>query len=272
MKMKLMYPLLVSIPLLTNSAISAEQWSQPVYTEQWTNPAYTEQLMQNEIVFDTLPIIENGRSLVPLRKIFEILGAEVLWHGDTKQIKATKGQNVIILQLGSKTAYVNNKAVTLDVPPRIVGNRTLVPLRFVSEALGSKVDYDNLTTRVIIDDKYFFYMNSEKKKENPQLNQSNNNYIGKWAVWVPGAFTIPNGEGWYEYVLGAGGGSMNINKDGTFIWDMKTVKYNGTWQVHPNNSSNLLLKSNDGWDYTMTMTDIKTIKWYSYGLEYYGVR
>lgn len=87
-------------------------------------------------------LIDN-RSLVPLRSIFEELGATVKWEQDSKKITAVKGTQEIILTIGSKHTSVNGKQVIIDVPAQVRNGRTLVPLRFVSEALGATVGWDN---------------------------------------------------------------------------------------------------------------------------------
>ncbi len=99
---------------------------------------------------DVSPIIENGRTLVPLRAIFEALGAEVIWNPDDRSIEAKKGSLSIQLQIGNVSALKNGVPVTIDVPPSIVDNRTLVPVRFVSEALGSEVGWDETKRQVSI--------------------------------------------------------------------------------------------------------------------------
>jgi exopolysaccharide biosynthesis protein len=94
---------------------------------------------------EVAPLIEKGRILVPVRKIFEQWGAEVAWDDKTRTITATKGKNSIEMKIGSTSAKVNGKSVKLDVPPRIEDGRTVVPLRFVSQAFGGKVEW-NATT------------------------------------------------------------------------------------------------------------------------------
>lgn len=88
------------------------------------------------------PTMDNNRILVPVRKIFEALGAEVSWEGETRTVIATKGKTKVELPIGSTRAKVNGKNVKLDVPAKIQEERTLVPLRFVSQALGGKVSWD----------------------------------------------------------------------------------------------------------------------------------
>ena len=84
-------------------------------------------------------IIENGNTLVPLRGIFEALGAKVIWNNSTRTIDATKGSNKIWLEIGSNATKVNGKNVNIAAAPKIVNGSTLVPLRFISESLGAKV-------------------------------------------------------------------------------------------------------------------------------------
>jgi hypothetical protein len=101
------------------------------------------------LVFDVPPIIEDGRTLVPLRTIFEALGATVEWDNDTQTVSAVKAGNEVKLVIGGQ-AYKNGSPVSLDVPARIISGRTLAPLRFVSEAMGCAVEWDNDTQTVNI--------------------------------------------------------------------------------------------------------------------------
>ncbi len=104
------------------------------------------------IDFDQSPTIMDGRTLVPIRAIFEILGATVDWNGETQTVTSKKESTSITLTIDSKTMYKNGKAVMLDVPAQLIGNRTLVPARAVAEAFGCNVDWDNDTKTVIITD------------------------------------------------------------------------------------------------------------------------
>ncbi len=100
--------------------------------------------------FEQPPKIEYGTTLVPMRAIFEELGANVTWNQKTKGISASKGSTKISLTLNQKTAKVNGKTVTLTVPPKAINGHTLVPLRFVSEALGADVKWDGSTETIFI--------------------------------------------------------------------------------------------------------------------------
>lgn len=91
---------------------------------------------------------EDGRTLVPVRPIAEALGASVLWMGENRQVVISSGEDTIVLTLGSATAVVNGKKEELPgAVPAVVARygeaeRTLVPLRFVSEQLHAQVDWD----------------------------------------------------------------------------------------------------------------------------------
>ena len=103
--------------------------------------------------FDQPPIIENGRTLVPMRAIFEALGCKVeYWDGEEKTVFAEKGFDTVSLVIGDNTMLLNGETeIPLDVPARIENSRTLIPLRAVSEALGANVDWNDSDRAVIIE-------------------------------------------------------------------------------------------------------------------------
>lgn len=105
--------------------------------------------------FDQPPVIINGRTLVPLRAIFEALGAEVEWEAETKSIMAFKGDMGVLMYIDSAVmtkGQVGGTAsdVTLDTAPTIINGRTMVPARAVAEAFGCSVNWDSSTKTVII--------------------------------------------------------------------------------------------------------------------------
>jgi len=99
------------------------------------------------------PIEQNGRVLVPMRDIFEKLGAYVEYDGANQTVNAFQGGTRISLPIGGRTARVGDRNVTLDVPAQVVNGSTLVPLRFVAESLGARVDFDagNDTVAIVTD-------------------------------------------------------------------------------------------------------------------------
>ena len=104
----------------------------------------------NAITFDQPPVIRDDRTLVPVRAIFEALGAEVRWDGDTQTVLSQKGATLVQLKIGSNIMTVNGREIALDVPAQIINDRTLVPVRAIAEAYGCKVDWDGATKTVII--------------------------------------------------------------------------------------------------------------------------
>lgn len=104
----------------------------------------------NVIVFDQQPIVVQGRTLVPLRAIFEQLGVNIEWDAKAQTVKAAKGKKKMSLKIGAPQANVDGKSIKLDQQARIVNGRTLVPLRFVSESLGAKVNWNGATGTVDI--------------------------------------------------------------------------------------------------------------------------
>lgn len=102
------------------------------------------------VAFDAQPIIQNGRILVPLRAIAEALSIMVTWDGATQTVYATDGKTSVRLQTGNKIAYCNENPISLDVPPLIVNGRTLIPLRFFSEAFNCKVMWSDSENSVRI--------------------------------------------------------------------------------------------------------------------------
>ena len=98
----------------------------------------------------TAPVQMNGRTLVPLRDIFEALGATVDWNPAAQTILARQGGTVIGLAINNRTASVNGQAVTLDQAATLINGRTFVPLRFVAEATGASVNWSGPTQTVSI--------------------------------------------------------------------------------------------------------------------------
>ncbi|MDW7674164.1 MAG: stalk domain-containing protein [Bacillota bacterium] len=89
--------------------------------------------------FEVPPVIVDGRTLVPLRAIFEGLGAVVDWESQTKKITATKGNDKIILHIGRTDVTINGQSSSLEVPAMIVNGSTMVPVRFIAESFGAEV-------------------------------------------------------------------------------------------------------------------------------------
>lgn len=103
-----------------------------------------------QLDFDVQPAMINNRTLVPMRVIFESLGASVSWNDATRTITAIRYNLTVRTTIGDKNILVNGIPKEMDVAPVITGNRTLVPIRFISEAFGCDVRWDNATRIVYI--------------------------------------------------------------------------------------------------------------------------
>ena len=99
---------------------------------------------------DTAPIVTNGRTLVPMRAIFEALNSGVAYNEAEKAVYAIGNGKLIKIVIGSDTVYVNEEAQKLDTAAALINDRTVVPLRFIAETLGAEVDYDELQGVIFI--------------------------------------------------------------------------------------------------------------------------
>ena len=102
------------------------------------------------LAFDVPPQLVNNRTMVPLRAIFEEMGATIKWNSATQTVTATKDDTVVVLTIGSTSPTINGEIVIIDQPGVIVDGRTLAPLRFVSEAFGGSVEWNGNTQTAII--------------------------------------------------------------------------------------------------------------------------
>lgn len=161
-------------------------------------------------------IVKNGATLVPLRGIFEALGADVRWDQSSKTIDASRGNTKIWLKIGSKSTKINGTSVNIDVPAQVVNDSTLVPIRFISESLGAKVEWipTSKTVKIIQNG------TSTSIKPTPDTETSGNPGSGSYVV--PGAPTsFKNCDDMREYYPNgvkkghpAYGDSQDRDKDG----------------------------------------------------------
>lgn len=205
-----------------------------------------------ELKFDVAPVLENNRTLVPMRAIFEALGAEMYWDNDSQTASALKADTGIAVQIGNPTANVNNKAVGLDVPPKIIGGRIMVPLRFVSEALGCKVGWDGKTLTVTI--------TSADVADTPEKTPDGEGIVGLWSsnnatggstvdpfdningVYYGGAWYLFKEDGTFKYIIITSGNivSGSCLLEGKYSCDSETIwlyDIKETWMPYPDDPS-----------------------------------
>lgn len=115
----------------------------------------------NEVDFDVPPVIKSSRTLIPVRAVTTALGAQVDWNpSEPSIVKITKTVvddtgsevlKVIIINLDTEKVTINGVATELDVPPMLIGNRTMVPVRFIAESFNMKINWDTYVGGIVID-------------------------------------------------------------------------------------------------------------------------
>ena len=93
----------------------------------------------------TVPVLINDRTLLPVRAVVEEMGGSVEWVEETQTVILAYGSDTITLQIDNPTAFLNDEAKTLDTAPMIIGDRTMMPIRFIAESFGFNVNWDDAT-------------------------------------------------------------------------------------------------------------------------------
>lgn len=142
-KMVRVLPILIGIMLCISTVLFADE------------PAYVTVTLNGNVVdcasYGQQATIIEDRTLVPLRAIFEALGADIVWDDASRKVISVRGKDMIELAIGSNVLIKNNQQVEVDVPARIMNDRTMVPVRVIAESFGVKVDWDNSTRTVILE-------------------------------------------------------------------------------------------------------------------------
>lgn len=124
-----------------------------------------------EKVLEVAPFIQNDRTMVPFRFIGEELGAEIEWHNEERKVEYRLDGNILELWIGENTARLNGEAVMVDedssINPFIINSRTVVPIRFISEALGFEVLWNNETREITIQEGNPLYQGETQEGVNP---------------------------------------------------------------------------------------------------------
>lgn len=121
-----------------------------------TVSAYSEKVISLEIDGTVIrtevpPTVIGGRTMVPVRDIFEACGAKVNWDANTKTITGEKGNTTVVMQIDSNMLFINEKVTEMDATPVIINGRTLAPARYVAESFGGIVDWNAEDKVVMID-------------------------------------------------------------------------------------------------------------------------
>ena len=175
----------------------------------------------------TKPLTQQGRVLVPLRGVLEKMGAFVEWAPATRTVVAQRGNTHVELPVGSQTATVDGRQVTLDVPAAVMGGSTMVPLRFVGEALGADVRWDAPSRTVVI---ATTGTGSTAGGVTPQSHISS--FTHDAAGWLRAGSTI------HVTLTGVSGGNASFEIPGVVdsvkMTESGSGRYTGSWTVPAN--------------------------------------
>jgi len=178
----------------------------------------------------TQPQMVNGRVLVPLRGVLETIGAQVGWEPAEQKVVAVKDERVVELRIGSTVAQIDREPVVLDVPAQLLGGRTMVPLRFVGEALGAQVGWEPATRTVRIDTSGA----ATPPAGNPPVGAtpSITGFSHSASGWLRGGDTV-------RVVLDGTPGSTALFRlpglvDRIAMTEISTGRYSGEWTVPAN--------------------------------------
>ena len=185
------------------------------------------------------PLQVQGRTLVPVRGVLEKLGAEVAWVPSTRSVIASTPSMDIQLHLGDNQATVNGKSVALDVPAQEINGHTMVPLRFLGEALGGTVKWDDVTRTVTIVTDGQTHLVAPDPTRTPTVNNAEPKIAGitfkadDWYGWVQPGHTVnveltgtPRGEATFRIPGLTDALPMKETEPGkyTAVWTVPTTK------------------------------------------------
>jgi len=163
---------------------------------------------------DQPPIIIDGRTLVPVRGVFEMLGYSVEWEQSTSTATLSSAANTILITVGSPVFINNGRAHNLDVPAQVINGRTMIPLRAVVESVGLSLGWNEQTQTIAV--------------STPTADITTNFFVGEWVLRQQGSFA-------YIY----------FNADGTFTsqthYDLGAVNPTITGTFTINDAGNLVL-------------------------------
>ncbi|MHB2019503.1 MAG: copper amine oxidase N-terminal domain-containing protein [Candidatus Xenobia bacterium] len=186
------------------------------------------------VAFDQPPIVANGRVLVPLRGVFEQLGARVYWDPVTRTITAIRGDRRVVLRPGDPTATVDGTRTPLDQPPEIVAGRAMVPLRFVSQAMGATVAWNPATASVTVNGPLATILPPPVPRP---VMVATGPIISSVTVSSPGPFQV--GQEVHVRMYGQPGGraSFDIGPHHHVVMvEARAGVYVGTWHVLPSDN------------------------------------
>ena len=132
-------------------ALAAALFCVPASLQVSAHPPVTVLVDGHALTFDQPPVIQDDRTLVPMRAIFQALGAQVFWEESSQTVTALAAQDTLQFRIGDAGLYKNGQlAYTMAVPAQIINERTLVPVRAIAESFGAAVSWDEPSYTVTI--------------------------------------------------------------------------------------------------------------------------
>ncbi|MDR3091696.1 MAG: copper amine oxidase N-terminal domain-containing protein [Clostridiales bacterium] len=129
---------------------------------------------------DQKPVLQDGSTFVPIRGVFEQLGYEISWDQGTQTATLKSVMNTLVIKLGEKTFKANGRTYSLDKPARIIGGRTMLPLRAVLEAASYNLEWDGASGKITITDRSWS-KNLPKPKDGDTAPPTKENLQGDWV-------------------------------------------------------------------------------------------
>lgn len=155
MAKKVWLPILLLLVMLVQAAAACHAAAREYYYDNAWHPYNGNEfsLKVNGKTLDTSmpPIVFDGYSVVPAREVFEFLGAKVDWDGANAIVKVTYEGKILMLRINSTSAQVGTRSVTMPIAPKIINEKTMIPVRFTAEQMGLTVDFDSAADAILIE-------------------------------------------------------------------------------------------------------------------------
>lgn len=181
-----------------------------------------------KVSFDVPPQTINNRTMVPIRAIFELMGAVVVWDDTNLTAICTKDNTTVKMSLNSTTEYIDDIPYTMDVVPVIINNRILAPARYVAEAFGYYVNWDGITKSVFISKNANF--NNLQIKDGTREHPYKLGDKVSITFWDPFDINATTAVGTYEFTLNSLLSPNDMEKkfnDTSYVYDEKRWYLNG---------------------------------------------
>ncbi|WP_409341610.1 copper amine oxidase N-terminal domain-containing protein [Paenibacillus sp. MBLB4367] len=211
------------------------------------------------VELDVAPMLVGGSTMVPIRFISDSLGSTLDWDGTEWKITLQLGDRKIEMWVDETVAKVNGKEASMAVPPTIVGERTMVPLRFINENFGLHVDFEDTTKTITITGDQAASGKGGTKPSDNSAEPDVSLFLEKvFELRIAGAVDYNKGTATPGYNLAS---RLLLHDDGTYEWDSKwdNKLHNGEWeQTYDESYPIRLLGGEEGKDWLVGQTNEHT--------------